>query len=58
MMNLVLEQVRQQAQTAVMLWRVTGDGHDLAEVCVAHLLTVGNQAPVHQGLLALEVVGR
>ncbi|MNG39520.1 hypothetical protein D3C84_1276460 [compost metagenome] len=58
MVNLVLEQMRQQAQTAVMLGCVTVDGHDFTEVCVTHLLAVGNQPAVYQGLLAFEFSGR
>ncbi len=55
MMNLMLEQMGQHAQTAVMLRGVARDGHEPSEVCIAQLLAVRDQSAAHQGLLALEV---
>src|SRR3989344_8901521 len=57
MMNLMLEKMRQQAQAAVVLRCIPGNGHDLAEVDVAHLFAVGDQSPVDLRLFALEVDG-
>ena len=58
MVNLVLEQVRQQTQTALVLGRVPGDGHGPAQVRIAHLLAVGDQASIDMGLLTHEVGGQ
>ena len=55
MMDLVLKQMGQQAQATVMLRGVTGDGHDFAEVGVAHLLAIGDQPAVDVGLFAKQV---
>ncbi|MNV12212.1 hypothetical protein D3C71_1028070 [compost metagenome] len=54
-MDLVFKQMGQQAQTTVVLRGVAGDGHDFAEVGVAHLLAVGDQPAVDVGLFANQV---
>ncbi|MNS51709.1 hypothetical protein D3C72_843990 [compost metagenome] len=59
-MNLMFEQVRKHAQTAVVLRRITGNGDDARQIVIAQLLAIGDQTSINVGLLfaQLRAVGK